>query len=157
MIERKAAVLALGVALIAGPAFGDIDCKYKGTIFSHGSAVCQSDRQYRCDEGQWKETLVACTENPSVALKACALNDKSYYPGSVSCQSNTQYRCDDGAWTSVGITCVPIPEVAAHRAPAGRTCMYNGATVATDSSICKSGVAFRCNDGEWSNLGTACQ
>ena len=35
--------------------------------------------------------------------------------------------------------------------------MYNGATVATQSSICKAGITFRCDDGEWGNLGTTCQ
>jgi hypothetical protein len=36
MFQRKAAILALGAALIAGPAFGDTDCKYKGTAYSPG-------------------------------------------------------------------------------------------------------------------------
>jgi len=42
MIERKAALLASGAVLIAGPALGDADCKHKGATYSHGSAVCQS-------------------------------------------------------------------------------------------------------------------
>ena len=157
MIERNAVLLALGALLIAGPAFGDTDCKYKGATYSYGSTVCQSGSQYRCDDGQWKGLSIACAEDPSVSLKACTLNGNSYYPGSASCQSNTQYRCDDGAWTSLGITCVGAPAVAANRVPAGRTCMYNGATVATESTICKAGVTLRCDQGEWSNIGTACQ
>jgi hypothetical protein len=40
MIEREAALLALGAVLAAGPVFGDDDRKYKGTTYSHGSAVC---------------------------------------------------------------------------------------------------------------------
>jgi hypothetical protein len=35
--------------------------------------------------------------------------------------------------------------------------MYNGATVATQSTICQSGITFLCEDGEWRNLGSACQ
>jgi len=34
--------------------------------------------------------------------------------------------------------------------------MYENATVASGSSICKAGTVFRCDDGEWSNLGKAC-
>ncbi|HEX7408083.1 MAG TPA: hypothetical protein VF515_10610 [Candidatus Binatia bacterium] len=29
--------------------------------------------------------------------------------------------------------------------------------VATQSSICKAGITFRCDDGEWRNLGTPCE
>ena len=35
--------------------------------------------------------------------------------------------------------------------------MYNNATVATNSTICRSGTTFLCDDGEWHNLGTACE
>jgi len=42
-------------------------------------------------------------------------------------------------------------------APDARPCIYSGATVATQSTICKSGITFRCEDSEWRNLGTACQ
>jgi len=38
-----------------------------------------------------------------------------------------------------------------------RTCMYAGATVASNSTICKSGSTFLCSDGEWVNLGTQCR
>ena len=157
MIERKAVLLALGAVLIAGPAFGEADCKYKGTTYSHGSAVCQSGTQYRCNDGQWMGLAVACTENPPVGAKSCTFNGKSYSPGSASCQSGTQYRCDDGAWVSLAVACTGAGEPAVGMAPAGRTCMYNGATVATESTICKSGITFRCVDGDWRNLGTACQ
>jgi len=156
-IERSAALLVLGALLIAGPAFGDADCTYKGATYSDGSGVCQSGSQYRCDDGRWQALSIACAEHPSGTLNGCALNGTSYFPGSVSCQSNTEYRCIDGAWASLGLTCVHAAEVAAHRAPAGLTCMYDGTTVATESTICKAGVAFRCDDGTWSNLGTACQ
>jgi len=157
MIGRRAALLALGALLMAGSAFADADCTYKGAAYSHRSGVCQSGTQYRCDDGQWQALSIACAENPSAARNACALSGTSYYPGSVSCQSNTEYRCIDGSWASLGLTCVPVPELAAARIPAGRTCMYDGATVETESAICKAGVTFRCNDGAWSNLGTACQ
>ena len=95
MIEGKAALLALGVVLIAGPAFGDADCKYKGSTYSHGSAVCQTGSQYRCDDGQWTGLAIACAENPPIGAKSCAFNGNSYSAGSASCQSGTQYRCDD--------------------------------------------------------------
>jgi len=157
MMERKAALVVLGAVLIAGPVFGDDDCKYKGTTYSHGSAVCQSGTQYRCNDGQWKGLAIACTENPPLGAKSCAFNGKSYSPGSASCQSGTQYRCDDGAWVSLAVACTGGSEPAVGMAPVGRSCMYNGATVGAASTICKSGITFRCEDGEWRNLGTACQ
>lgn len=157
MIQRNAPFLALGAVLIAGPAFGDDDCTYKGATYSHGSAVCQSGSQYRCDDGQWSGLAAACTESLPVAAKGCAFNGTPYSPGSASCQSGTQYRCEDGAWVSLSVACPANGQVAVRMAPAGRTCMYNGATVATDSTICKSGITFRCEDGEWRNLGSACQ
>ena len=157
MIERKAVLIALGAVLIAGPAFGDAGCKYKGSAYSLGSAGCQAGTQYRCDDGEWSGLAIACTENPPVGEKSCAFNGNSYFPGSATCQSGTQYRCDEGAWMSLAIDCTASGQIAARMAPTGRTCMYNGATVATESSICKSGVTFRCDDGEWRNLGTTCQ
>jgi len=157
MIERKAALVVLGAVLIAGPAFGDAECKYKGTTYSHGSAVCQSGTQYRCDDGQWRGLAIACTEGLPVAAKGCTLNGDSFSPGSASCQSGTRYRCDNGAWKSLALACGNAGDAPARLAPVGRTCMYNGATVATESTICKSGITFRCEDGDWHNLGTACQ
>lgn len=157
MIEKKALLLALGAVLIAGPAFGDVDCDYKGATYSHGSAVCQSGSQYRCSNGQWRGMAVACTESLPPADKNCSFNGAVYSPGSASCQANTQYRCDDGAWVSLAVACTATGQVAARVAPGTRTCMFNGATVATESTICKEGITFRCEDGEWRNLGTACR
>jgi hypothetical protein len=58
---------------------------------------------------------------------------------------------------SLAVACTGSGQVAARMTPGGRTCMYNGATVATQSTICKSGITFLCEDGEWRNLGNACQ
>ncbi len=162
MIERKGALLILGAVFLAGPVFGDGGCKYRGATFSHGSTACQSGAQYRCDNGEWNKVGaegvgIACTEDPPVVAKDCAFNGNSYSPGSASCQSGTQYRCEDGAWTSLAVTCAGGSEPAVRMVPSERPCMYNGATVATQSTICKSGITFRCEDGEWHNLGTACK
>jgi hypothetical protein len=35
--------------------------------------------------------------------------------------------------------------------------MFGDATVASGSTICKSGNTFLCNDGGWVNLGTICR
>jgi hypothetical protein len=35
--------------------------------------------------------------------------------------------------------------------------MDSGAMVATQSTICTSGITFRCEDGDWHDLGTTCQ
>jgi len=157
MIKRIAALFALGVGLMAGPAFGDADCTYKGTTYSQGSAVCQSGSQHRCDDGQWSGSAIACTEGLPLGTKNCAFNGDSYSPGSVGCQSGNQYRCDDGAWTSLAITCTESGQIAARMAPVGRACLYNEGTIATGSTICESGIAERCEDGQWHTLGIACQ
>jgi hypothetical protein len=157
MIDRKVAFVALAVAVLAGPAFGDADCTYKGNTYSYGSTVCQSGSQYRCDDGEWSGLGIGCTDSPAATARSCAFGGTSYSSGAASCQSGTQYRCDDGAWVSLAVACTGSGEAAAPMAPVGRTCMYNGATVATQSTICKAGITFRCEDGEWRNLGSTCQ
>jgi hypothetical protein len=161
-----AALLAVGALFIAGcdlrprpfgSLFGEDGCKYKEATYSHGSTACQSGTEYRCDDGQWKGWGNACTENPPLAAKSCTFDGTAYSPGSATCQSGTQYRCNDGVWQGLGIACTGGGDVAARQAPDARPCMYNGATVATQSTICKSGTTFRCEDSEWRNLGTACQ
>ena len=165
MLERKAALVALGAIVIAGcdrlphpfgSPLGDDGCQYKETRYSHKSLVCQSGSQYRCDDGQWNGSGIACAEHPLVAAKSCALNGSSYSPGSASCQSGAEHRCDDGMWRSLVVAC-RSGDIEARMAPDGRACSYNGATVATQSTLCKSGITFRCEDREWHNLGTACQ
>lgn len=82
MVKRMAALAALvvGAAVVAGgdnrppvfsSLFGDDGCTYKGTMYSHTSAVCQSGSQYRCDDGRWEGLGFACAENPLVAAKSC--------------------------------------------------------------------------------------
>lgn len=166
MVERMAVLVAVSVLFLGGcdlrprpfsSVFGKDGCRHNDSTYSHGSTTCQSGTQYRCDDGQWKGWGTACAENPPVAGKSCDLDGNSYPAGSVSCQADTQYRCDDGAWRSLDRDCLGGSEAPARVAPAGRSCLYNGVTVATQSSICKSGLTFRCEDGEWRNLGSACR
>jgi hypothetical protein len=157
MLEKKAALIALGAILIAGPAFAAPECMYEGTAYSHGSAVCQSGNQYRCDGGKWTGLAIACTEGLAIDASSCEFNGRSYSAGSAACQSGSQYRCNEGAWTSLAVACTGSGEIEASRAHPRRTCMYNGATVSTESTICKSGITFRCDDGEWQNVGSACR
>jgi hypothetical protein len=166
MVERIAALLAVSTLLIAGcdirprpfpSVFGHNGCGYKDSTYAHGSTACQSGIQYRCDDGQWKGWGTACAENPPAASRGCDLNGNSYSPGSASCQSGTQYRCDDGAWSSLALACINDSNVPTGVAQGRRACMYNGATVATQSTICKSGITFLCEDGEWRNLGSTCE
>jgi hypothetical protein len=35
--------------------------------------------------------------------------------------------------------------------------MFDGATVANNSTICRSGSTYLCTDGEWLNVGTLCR
>jgi hypothetical protein len=166
MIERIAVLLAAGAFFIAGcdlrprpfsSVFGSNGCRYQEATYSHGSNTCQSGTQYRCDDGQWKGWGRVCAENLPVAGKDCDLDGNVYSAGSARCLSGAQYRCDDGDWRSLALACIDGNDVPARVAPGERTCMYNGATVATQSTICKSGVAFHCEDGEWRNLGSGCR
>jgi hypothetical protein len=157
MIERRAALVVLmGAVSIAGPVFGD-DCNYRGTTYSNGAAVCQAGSQFRCDGGDWKGLGIACDADARDVAKVCAFDGNSFSTGAVSCQSGTRYQCDDGVWTSLAVACPSAGDAPALVAPVKRSCMYNDATVATESTICKSGITFRCEDGEWRNLGSACQ
>jgi hypothetical protein len=167
MIERIAVLLAVSALFIAGcdlrrprsssSVFGNNACRYKDSTYSHGTTVCQSGTQYRCNDGRWNRRGTACAENLPVAGKSCDLNGKSYSSGSASCRSGTQYRCDDGAWRNLAVACTGSGDRPERGARKGRTCMYNDVTFATRSSICRAGINFRCDDGEWRNLGTACR
>ena len=72
MVERIATLVALSVVLIAGcdrlphpfgSPMGDDGCQYNETRYSHESVVCQSGSQYRCDDGQWKASGLACAKH----------------------------------------------------------------------------------------------
>jgi len=89
---------------------------------------------------------------------SCVYDGKTYSDGGQACQSGSVFRCDDGKWKAAGGPCPASMGTAAPAAAPGgtRTSMYENATVASGSSICKAGTVFRCDDGEWSNLGKAC-
>jgi hypothetical protein len=153
------AKLLLGAALTVGTATIALakndSCNYQGTVYSHGAAVCQAGTQFRCDDGDWKSLAVACS---SPEGKACDFNGSTYESGSTSCQGGTQYRCDSGLWKNIGGLCSP-DQIAAPRVinPGGRTCMLDGSTVSSKSTVCKSGVMYACDDGDWRNLGMPCR
>ena len=165
MVERMAAIVALGAVLIAGcdrlpypftSLFGDDSCQYKETRYAHKSVVCQSDRQYRCDDGHWKGAGIACVTHPLVTARSCALNGSASSPGSATCKSGTEYRCDDGVWKNLVVACRD-GDIEARMAPDGRPCTDSGAMVVAQFTLCKSGITFRCEDGDWHDLGTTCQ
>lgn len=165
MVARIAALLALSAAILAGcdrdphlfgSPFGDDACKYKGTTYSHTSAVCQSGSQYRCDDGEWKGAGIACANRLLVSTKSCGLEGRAYSPGSASCQSGRQYRCDDGVWRNLVAAC-KHGDIEARTAADARPCMHSGTTVPTRSIICKAGTTFRCEDSWWRDLGLVCQ
>jgi hypothetical protein len=35
-------------------------CAYNSTSYSHGSMACQSNMQYRCEDGMWRSTNTGC-------------------------------------------------------------------------------------------------
>ena len=148
-------LLAIGVPRAAA----DDHCFYRGSMYSDGASSCQNGVQYRCDDGDWKDLDVGCTQEEmktTRASRSCAYQGVSYSTGSASCQSGTQYRCEDGTWTSLRIDC-SIGDEPITVKPEGRTCMFGGATVAHNSTICRDGTTFLCNDGDWKNLGTECR
>ncbi|HSQ00832.1 MAG TPA: hypothetical protein VL049_26705 [Candidatus Dormibacteraeota bacterium] len=148
-------IAGVASAMLASAALADHGCRYSGIAYSHGSTVCQSGTQYRCDDGEWQSLAVQCNGDGTSPI--CDYQGTSYSSGSTSCQTGTQYRCTDGVWKSLAVACsggAPLPDVAPQPP---RTCMLEGTTVASASTVCKEGVTFLCNDGDWRNLGTPCR
>lgn len=97
---------------------------------------------------------------PPAVASGCAYGGQTYSAGAAVCQSGTQYRCDGTQWQSLGTACQvsaagDAPRVLPPAAP--RSCIIGDATVANGSSICRSGTTYRCDDGAWINVQTACQ
>jgi hypothetical protein len=151
---------ALGIASLFGTAHraaADDACFYRGTMYSEGGMSCQNGRQYKCDDGEWDDTDSPCQPERVAASKPCSFEGISYSTGSASCQAGTQFRCEDGSWRNLGSQCAMLSGNTIKVEPSGDTCMYEGATVASGSTICKSSSTFLCNDGAWVNLGTLCR
>lgn len=153
----------IGVAVIAALGFAGVasagTCAYEGVTYSHGSTTCQSGSQFRCDEGEWESIGIACPPK-EVMKSSCEFKGTTFSSGAASCQSGTQYKCEAGSWKSLGVACPPDQAVVPPRVPAGdapRTCMLDGSTVGHSSTVCKSGVTYLCENGEWRNLGTPCK
>jgi hypothetical protein len=157
---KRMAMGAVGLLCMIGTtgiaSAGD-SCFYRGTMFSHGSATCQNDSQFRCDDGEWEALGGTCKAERIVASRVCQYDGISFSTGSASCQAGTQFRCEDGSWKSLGTSCAVLSSNTVKVQPSGDTCMYEGATVASGSTICKSSSTFLCNNGEWVNLGTLCR
>ncbi len=157
VVGNSVAILLVGfLGCSAHRALGGDHCFYKGTMYSDGSAACQSGSQYRCDDGEWQALGVSCAMGPVALSRTCEFAGISYSSGSASCQTGTQYRCEDGMWRSLGVACA-VGDSPIRVVPSGRTCMFDTATVANNSTICRSGTTFLCSDGEWVNLGTLCR
>lgn len=154
-----AGLLALAVVLgcAARSAQAGDHCFYRGTMFSDGAGSCQAGTQYRCSDGEWSALGVSCNDGAQVASRACQYGGISFSTGSASCQAGMQYRCEDGSWRSLSTPCTLGDSPVVKVVPGGRTCMFDTVTVASSSTICKSGTTYLCNDGEWVNMGTLCR
>ncbi len=130
-------------------------CFYKGNPFSQGAVSCQSNTEYRCDNGAWVPTYSSCGTSPIAAPKPCQFSGISFSTGSTNCQNSNLYRCEDGVWQDLSTVC-SVGTSPIVPSPGARTCMFGGATVASNSTICKEGSTFMCSDGEWINLGWLC-
>ena len=159
--QRVIGGAAVGLAFLLGCATsrmaiaGD-HCFFKGTMYSHGAASCQSGAQYRCDEGEWATTGMPCKSETVAMSRTCQYDGITFSSGAASCQAGTQFRCEDGDWKSLGVSCKVLSSNVV-RPAGGDTCMYQGATVSSSSTICKDNSTFLCSDGEWVNLGTLCR
>ena len=149
--------LVAALCAVGGAAHADDSCFYKGTMFSDGGTSCQTGVLFNCDDGEWEATSQPCTPDQKLVRSTpCDMGGISYSTGSASCQNGTQYRCEDGSWRSLGLDC-GMGDAPVKVLPAGKTCMFDDATVAHNSTICRSGSTFLCSDGSWVNLGTACR
>ncbi len=131
-------------------------CLYQGRPFSEGAVSCQSNIQYRCDNGRWVSTYLSCGTSPVAAARPCQFSGISFSTGSTSCQNDNLYRCEDGVWQDMSTVCSSLGTSPIVPSSGARTCMFSGATVATNSTICKEGSTYLCSDGEWINLGWSC-
>ncbi|HWP65921.1 MAG TPA: hypothetical protein VNO26_08425 [Candidatus Limnocylindria bacterium] len=89
--------------------------------------------------------------------RPCSYDGITYSTGSASCQGGTQYRCEDGTWRSIDRPCTVMGANTVKIDPDGDTCLYEGAALATGSTICKTETTFFCNHGQWVNLGPVCR
>jgi hypothetical protein len=88
---------------------------------------------------------------------SCTYGGEVYSAGAAICQSGTQYRCDGSQWHSLGSACGTEARESNRPSAAPRSCAVGGATVASGSGICRDGTTFRCDDGAWINIQTACR
>src|SRR5262249_55984898 len=132
MIRTIGGAAALALALFGGGTFAmasDDACFYRGTMFSHGAMTCQAGTQYRCNDGEWEKRSGSCQEDRVAASKPCDFGGIAYSTGSASCQDGMQSRCEDGTWRRLNTSCT-IGDAPIRALPSGRTCMFDGATVA---------------------------
>jgi len=156
MKTRSLFIACFATAALASPVLAGDACTYNGVTYANGAAVCQSGSQYRCGDGEWQSMATKCKGDGGDPT--CEYQGTAFSPGSTSCQAGTQYRCSDGTWTSLSVACGGSAPLAGDAPPVPpRTCMLDGTTVASASTVCKQGVMFLCNDGDWRNLGTPCR
>lgn len=97
------------------------------------------------------------TYGSAPAGSACSYRDQAYTAGAAICQSGTQYRCDGVQWQSLGLAC-EVSDTRGFESPrSARTCIVGDSSVASASNICRHGSTFRCDDGAWVDLRTACR
>jgi hypothetical protein len=98
-----------------------------------------------------------------LVLAGCAttghpcFTERTMYPDrTTSCQYGRVYQCDNGDWIAARESCSsPAPQVAAAGAvPA--TCEFGGISFSSGAASCNAGTQYRCDNGRWTSLGTAC-
>jgi hypothetical protein len=95
---------------------------------------------------------------PPVSVGTCIYLGQAYSSGASVCQSGTQYRCDGTQWQSMGSPCERSTAYdSSLPAASPRDCIVGDATVANGSGICRGGITYRCDDGTWVSMQTACR
>src|SRR5215472_5050280 len=94
--------------------------------------------------------------NPALSVGSCIYSGQTFSTGASVCQYGVQYRCDGTQWHSTGVTCERSAAYDTTLPPpvSPRDCVLGDATVANGSGMCRGGITYRCDDGNWVNLQT---
>lgn len=49
-------------------------CTYNGQTYDHGSVVCQSGYEYRCNDGSWDALNTKCSEGDGKIVTSATIN-----------------------------------------------------------------------------------
>lgn len=89
---------------VVGDAPAPKSCSYAGEPRTHGSIVCEGNKQLRCEDGNWIDLAIACAP---AAPRGCQLADADLPEGASICRGGKAQRCREGQWVETGEPCAP--------------------------------------------------